>query len=135
MAIMPNKKERVMSLFKSVVAVIEVHAANNKATKRRAEEQRFKDKKDICIDKFDKSIMSYYTHVNELLVHVRKQPLGFAEVTVSHKKGVEVSRMVRTPRQYMNIRAAYDNGVYADAMKEMFKEIDMYVQKEITLAE
>ena len=129
-----KQKESVMSIFKSVVAVLEVHAANNKAAKRRAEEQRIKDKKDECIDKYDKDVMSYYTHVDSLLIHVRKQPLGFAEITVSHKRGVEVSRMVKTPRQYMNIRAAYDNGVYADALKDMFKEIETYVQKEITLS-
>lgn len=126
-------KEKIMSIFKSLAAIVDVHAANSKEAKRIAAEKRAADKNYECVDQYDKTLMSYYTKVSDVRVHIRKQPLGFAEVTMTHDKGVEVSRMVRTPRQYVNIYAAYTNGVYAEAIRELQNEIGLYVQKEITM--
>ena len=112
-----------MSIFKVAVAVLEARTANMteaKARKSEAHEEYLKN-----LNPYDKTIVGRETSLSDgFNLKLRKQPMGYCEITVSHNKGLELSKVVRYNRAFTNVIAAHDCGVFNETIEELIGEIN-----------
>ena len=111
-----------MSIFKVAVAVLEARTANMaeaKARKAKAHEEYLKN-----LNRYDSSIVGHETSLSDgFTLELRKQPMGYCEITVSHNKGLELSKVVRYNRAFTNVIAAHDCGAFDETIEELTSQI------------
>ena len=111
-----------MSIFKVALAVIETRAANMAEVKARKAKERNDYAKNL--NPYDSSIVGQETSLSDgFTLSLYKQPLGYCEVTVSHNKGLKLSKVVRYNRAFTNVSAAYDCGAFDQTIEELTSEI------------
>ena len=112
-----------MSIFKVALSVIEARVNNAAEAKARKANER--NEKVNGLNPYDKSIVGQETSIGDgFTLALRKQPLGHCEITVSHDKGLELSKVVRYNRAFTNVTAAYDCGVFNETIEELIGEIN-----------
>ena len=111
-----------MSIFKVAVAVLEARTANMaeaRALKAKAHEEYLKN-----LSPYDKTIVGQETSLSDgFTLELRKQPMGYCEITVSHNKGLKLSKVVRYNRAFTNVIAAHDCGAFDQTIEELTSQI------------
>ena len=111
-----------MSIFKVAVAVLEARTANMAEAKARKSEAHKEYLKNL--NRYDSSIVGQETSLSdEFTLELRKQPLGYCEITVSHNKGLKLSKVVRYNRAFTNVIAAHDCGAFDETIEALTTEI------------
>ena len=108
-----------MSIFKVAVAVLEARTANMAEAKARKAKAHLKN-----LNPYDKTIVCQETSLSDgFTLELRKQPMGYCEITVSHNKGLELSKVVRYNRAFTNVIAAHDCGAFDETIEELTSQI------------
>ena len=112
-----------MSIFKVAVAVLEERRRSNAARDVMNAEKKERDVQSLS--RYDRKIVGHESAVKDgFKLSLKKQPFNYCEITMSHNKGLQLSKMVRYNKTFTNVCAAHDAGVFDDVIMSLKSQIN-----------